>query len=119
MKLQKIKHELVIRIPLKQPSRDYDGKEIGMIDNLIGVIDKEYSISKVIDMAYAGKAPQIGMPIVNLSNRKELEQICKECDIEIHENETCAYCGDTIYGSYAFGKKGNICMSCLYRDIIK
>jgi hypothetical protein len=115
MKLQKIKHELVVRIPLKQPSRDYDGKEIGMIDNLIGVIDKEYSISKLIDMAYAGKAPQIGMSLVNLSSRKELEQICKECDIEVYEYETCAYCGETIYGCHTFGKKGNKCMSCDYK----
>jgi hypothetical protein len=115
MKLQKIKHELVVRIPLKQPSHDYDGAVIGIIDNLIGVIDKEYSISKLIDMAYAGKAPQIGMPIIHLNSEEELREICKECDIEIIEYETCAYCGETIYGSYTFGKRGNKCMSCDYK----
>jgi hypothetical protein len=115
MKLQKIKHELVVRIPLKQPSYDAGNELIGMTNNLVGVITKDdYTISKLIDLGYKG-TQQEGMPIIHLNSEEELRKICKECDIQIIEHETCAYCGQTIYGCHTFGKKGNKCMSCDYK----
>jgi len=115
MKLQKIKGQLVVAIPLSQNSYDACDNLIGRTDNLIGVITKDdYTISQLIDLGYKG-TQQEGMPIIHLNSEEELRKICKECDIQIIEHETCAYCGQTIYGCHTFGKKGNKCMSCEYK----
>ncbi len=116
MKIYKQNNNLIAEIPLRQNSYDALDQLIGETDNLVGVIaGEEYTLSKLIDMSYAGKQPQEGQPILHLDSEDELRRVCKECDIGIIEHETCAYCGEPIYGCHTYGDKGSMCMSCEYK----
>lgn len=112
MKITKEKNELVIKLPLSQPSYDAIDEYVGETDNLIGVIAaQEYSISQLIDLGYKGDQ-QEGMPIIMFETAEELRKVCKEFNISVWEHEICAYCKKAIRGCFGMGEKGYKCYGC-------
>jgi hypothetical protein len=89
MKITKENNELVLRIPLEQPSYDAIGELIGTVPNLIGVIDRknrQHSISHLNDLGYKGDQ-QEGMPIIDFwADEEGLRNACKELGLDIWES---------------------------------
>lgn len=111
MKFTKENDELVVSVPLRQPSYDAVGEEVGATDNLVGVIaGDEYTISQLIDLGYKG-TQQEGMPIFTLGSREELEKVCKEFNIQIWEHLSCGKCGEAIRGTHTWDN-GAVCYKC-------
>jgi hypothetical protein len=113
MNIKKENNELVLRLPLLQPSFDAVGKQLNDVDNLIGVIaGNDYSISQLIDLAYKGDQ-QEGMPIVMFESKEELEKVCKTFNINIWEHRViCECCKNIIRGSFEYDEKGPRCYNC-------
>lgn len=124
MKITKTKTDLVIKIPLYQDSYDYVGTKISsMIPNVIGVIAGERcTISQLIDLGYKDDV-QEGQEILIYSNyteeedREEFRNLCEELGIPVWEHPICAYCGSVLYGSFLWGKKGNMCNECSLKGL--
>jgi hypothetical protein len=116
MKIERENDELVIKLPLKQPSYDALGQYIGETDNLVGIIaGDEYTISQLIDLGYKGDQ-QEGMPLVSFVSKEELKEACKIGGLEIWEHPLCAYCRKVIRGSFTVGDKGNMCFECELKE---
>ena len=112
MKFSKEGESLVLTLPLKQKDYDAIGQYIGDVSNLVGVVaGNEFSISQLIALGYKDDI-QEGSPIIMFDTKEQLEEVCKQFDLDVWTHEVCAYCEKTIYGSYTFGDKGNICSSC-------
>src|SRR3990167_4549099 len=112
MKCSKEGENLVLTLPLKQ--KDYDAAEqyIGDVSNLVGVVaGNEFSISQLIALGYKDDI-QEGSPIIMFETKEQLEEICKQFDLDIWTHGVCAYCEKVIYGSFTFGDKGDMCSSC-------
>jgi hypothetical protein len=110
MKITKEGQELVLRVPLRQPSYDAVGEYQGDTDNLIGIsTDREWTISYLNDLGYKG-TQQEGAPIINFYSRKELEKACKELGINIWDYDSCVKCKKPLRGSYKWTSKGVECM---------
>lgn len=110
--------DMVVTIPLKQhrnnPYDDEEEKEL--TDNLIGVIaGNNYSISQLIDLSYKD-SQQEGMPILMFETEEELRDTCQELEIEVWKHDTCAYCGNVVYGSFTLGDKGIKCYHCYDKE---
>lgn len=119
MKYEISNNNLVISIPLKQKARYYFDNECGEIDNIIGVVSKdkdgndEIGFHQLIDMTYKDKEPQIdGLLVSYNGEKKDFEKLCKDLGIIYFEYPICGYCGKSIYGSFSWGDKGNMCYSC-------
>ena len=113
MKFSKEGESLVLTLPLKQKDYDAIGQYIGDVSNLVGIVaGNNFSISQLIDMNYCGKSLQEGSPIIRFDTKEQLEEVCKQFDLDIWTHGVCAYCEKTIYGSFTFGDKGNMCFSC-------
>ena len=116
MKIEKDENtdELVIRLPLRQPSYDVMGELMGYVDNLVGVIaGDDCSLSQSIDMSYKGKGPQEGMPIVMLEDEEMLRGYCRAFDIDVIDLPMCGKCLKPIRGAFTFSISGDpICGNC-------
>lgn len=119
MNFKKEKDNLIITIPLRQNRYNPYQEEMtgipptGTMNSLIGLIaGQEYTLNYLNDMDYAGKADQIGIDILHLDSREELEEICKECGIEIRELPICSYCQEAIWGTFRMVEGKNICCDC-------
>lgn len=126
MKIYKDDKNLIISIPLKQTSiNPYDDSEVEL-SNIIGVVaGNEYGFSRLNDMSYKGKEPQISSWWVKfdeiwdnaIGDRKTkidwFTRLCKELDIELFTYPVCSKCGKVIYGTFTIGKNGrNECFNC-------
>jgi len=122
MQITKNKKELIIKIPLTQKrfSSFNDSEWEG--ENIIGIIDKDCSLSYRINMDYKGKEDQFTVPFliykygdsfgVNEDDKKEFRELCKNLDIEVQEFSLCARCYEPLYGTHTIDKKGNqICIT--------
>lgn len=111
MKITKENNELVLRLPLLQTSYDAIGEEIGQVLALVGVIDgKNFSINYLNDLGYKGDI-QLGMEVIMLSDRIELDRVCKELGLDIWVYNRCNKCNKVLYGSYTVDKDMKpICM---------
>jgi hypothetical protein len=121
MKITKVGDNMVVTIPLKQKENNgyMDEKDLGEVDNLIGIIaGDQYSISQLNDLSYKGDQ-QEGMPILMFNDREDLEKACKECEILIWEHPTCVYCGKALRGTFTVGFKGNMCDDCCIKEPLK
>jgi tRNA(Ile2) C34 agmatinyltransferase TiaS len=120
-KITKTKTELVIKIPLLQDSYDCTGEKIGQVHNVVGIIAGDRcTISQLIDLGYKDDV-QEGQEIFIYSeyeeDKKEFEKLCIELGIPIWEHPICAYCGKVLYGSFLWGKKGNLCEECSLKGL--
>jgi len=118
MKITKTNKDLVIKIPLYQNSYDAIGQKIGQVSNIVGVIAGERcTISQLIDLGYKDDV-QEGQEILIYNDYAEEEDkedfkiLCEELGIPVWEHPICAYCGSVLYGSFLWGKKGNMCNEC-------
>ena len=118
MKITKTNKDLVIKIPLYQNSYDVIGQKIGQVSNIVGVIAGERcTISQLIDLGYKDDV-QEGQEILIYNDYAEEEDkedfkiLCEELGIPVWEHPICAYCGSVLYGSFLWGKKGNMCNEC-------
>lgn len=110
MEITKDGQELVLRIPLTQPSYDALGEYQGDTDNLIGIsTDREWTISYLNDLGYKG-TQQEGAPIIHLYSKKELEDACRQLGIDIWEYESCVKCKKPLRGSYTWTSEGGECI---------
>ena len=106
MNIKKENNNLILTIPLKQMSYDAIGEEIGQVDNLVGFSDgKEFSLNYLIDLAYKGSM-QLGMPVIHFTDKEELEEVCKELNLDIWEYERCAVCDKTLLGTHTCDDQG-------------
>lgn len=119
MNYKKDKDNLIITIPLRQNrynpyQEDMTGDGYtGTMNSLIGVIaGDDYTLNYLIDMDYKGKADQVGTDILHFDSREELEEICKECEIEIRELPVCSLCRKAIWGTFTVADKGKVCYDC-------
>lgn len=114
MNISKDGDELVVRIPLKQKENNcyMDDEDLGMTNNLIGIIaGNDFSLSQLNDLSYKGDQ-QEGMPIIMFTDSDDLRQVCKEFGIDVWEHPVCAYCNGVIRGVFTYGDKGNKCFGC-------
>ena len=97
---------LILTLPLKQMSYDALEEESGEVDNLIGYSDgKEFSLNYLIDLAYKDST-QLGMPVIHFEDKEELEEVCKELNLDIWEYERCAICDKTLLGTHTCDSEG-------------
>ena len=115
MKITKEKDQIIIRIPFWQSSYDAVGQKIGNIPNVIGLIEKDTcTINQLIDMAYKGKAPQVGGTLIETDLLPdEFKKLCVELGIDYEELPVCFYCFKPIWGAFTIDKKGrDMCLDC-------
>ena len=117
----KIENEnLIITIPLKaERSNPYDDNYHEAMNNIVGIYERDYEcgLAYNIDMTYANKADQHTDYFYKLhGDKKDFETMCKELKIDAIYEAQCAYCHQTIFGSFTLGEKGNMCYDC---DITK
>jgi len=118
MRITKEDNNLVLRVPLTQKSYDAIDTYIGDVPNLIGVIterkngNSDYTINQLICLGYKDSI-QIGMPIIHLCVKEELERTCKELGLDIEETIMCSRCDEPIYGAFTIDNKGKpLCFNC-------
>lgn len=89
MKITKDKNNLILTVPLKTNRYNpYSDEVVGTMNNIIGVVEEEanwykYYIANRIDMSYKNKGDQVGFPIIMFVDKEELEEICKDLQIDI------------------------------------
>jgi hypothetical protein len=49
--------------------------------------------------------------------KEEFKKLCSDLGLNIYEYPVCAYCGEVIYGSFLWGKKGNMCDECSVKGL--
>jgi hypothetical protein len=113
MNIKKQKDTLIISIPLWQDAIDAADQVVGKVPNVIGVCaGNDFTISYAIDMTYAGKGIQEGMPMLHFDTKEELEEVCKKFGIDIWTHELCGFCGDVVYGTFTYSDGKIQCLSC-------
>ena len=123
MKITKNNKDLVIKIPLYQNSYDAIGQKIGQVSNIVGVIAGEKcTISQLIDLGYKddvqeGQEILIYNDYTEEEDREDFRNLCEELGIPLWEHPICAYCGSVLYGSFLWGKKGNMCNECSLKGL--
>jgi hypothetical protein len=97
-----------------------ENADIGQYPTLVGIIlkdtfgNEEMGFAKVIDMDYKDKGDQETDIMIHYwdGDEKEFIKLCKELEIDIIKYPECAYCGQSIFGSFTVGEKGNQCFEC-------
>lgn len=114
-KITKEGDELVIRIPFYQKEFNCykDDKDLGVVDNLIGVIaGDDYTISQLIDLSYKGDQQEGGAIYHYRGEKENFRKLCDKLGIPCIEHTVCHLCGGVIYGSSAVDSGGCICFDC-------
>lgn len=116
MIITKNKTHLIVKIPLTQKENNcyMDEKNLGDVDNLIGVIcGDEQGLAQVIDLSYKG-TQQIGEFIVYTDlKRDDFIKLCKDLSIGFYEYPVCVKCYKPIFGCRGVDDKGKpLCFDC-------
>lgn len=121
MKIYKKKDNIIIEIPFhsKRFNPYVPDEDVGEFKTLVGLIYKDQwgndkmGFAQNIDMSYKDKPDQETDIKYNWwGEKKEFIKKCEELEIEIIETPTCAYCEQSIFGSFTIGEKGNMCFDC-------
>lgn len=106
--------ELVIRIPKIQDAFDAIGEKIGIVPNLIGVIEgSEQGIHQLIDMTYKDKDPQVGGRFVQTYfTNDEFRRMCSKWGIAVFECPVCGFCKKPMWGAFTFKERNICCFDC-------
>ena len=112
--------KIIIEIPFwsKRWNSYMPDEDVGEHPTLTGMIYKEkgeerIGFAHVIDMSHKGKADQETDIVYYFDGEKEeFIKLCKELEIGVIEYPICAYCGESIFGSYTMSDKGNMCHEC-------
>ncbi len=114
MKIEKKENNLVVTIPLWQPTYDAMGEKFGEISNIIGIIEgDEIGFAKVIDLGYKDSFDYSEIIVKVLIGKEEFKNLCKELDIDLYEYPLCVKCGKVVYGVHGW-HNGPVCSDCDY-----
>ena len=126
MNIKKEGENFIITIPQwKKRSNPYmEGEDVGEHPTLIGLIIREKGMDTmgfgyVIDMDYKGKTDQnTGIQYIWSEGgyEKAFREKCIELGIDIFKYPICSKCDESIYGSYSFKEKGNVCYGCELKE---
>lgn len=114
-------NKIILEIPVwsKRSNPYMEGEDVGEFQTLIGIICKDKSgndelgFAEQIDMDYKDKGDQwTDIKYQFWSDKEDFIKLCKELEITYFEYPTCTYCGQSIYGSFTDGDKGNQCFEC-------
>ena len=126
-KIYKKGGKLIIEIPFYAPIiNPYTETLEGKMNHIIGLIEykanqdyPDLGFAYTIDRSYKGKEPDnTDFFYKYLGDKKEFIELCNELKIKIIEYPICAYCHNSIYGTFTIGDKGNMCWECSKKKII-
>jgi len=124
MEIYKKDDKIIIEIPFwsKRINPYMPNADIGEYPTLTGLIVRhreggndwdEIGFAGTIDRDYKGKDDDVSDFVVMWDGEKEdFIKLCKKLEIDVIEYPICAYCGETIFGSFTISDKGNMCYKC-------
>lgn len=114
MKINKDKDNLIVTIPLRQPTFDAMGEQFGEIDNIIGMIEgDEIGFAKFVDLGYKDSFDYSEIIVKVLMGKEKFKKLCKELNIGLYEYPLCVKCGGVVYGVHGWNN-GPVCSDCEY-----
>lgn len=121
MEIIKRGKNVIVEIPLKQPSYDAINEYIGDVPNVVGVIVNseddsglfEQGIYQLNELGYKNDT-QLGGPLIMTGmDNDEFRKLCSKLNIDIWEFNKCAKCQKTLWGTHTMDSEGKyVCMGC-------
>jgi hypothetical protein len=112
MNIKKKKNNLVVTIPIYQPTYDAIGEKIGYISNIVGIIEGDkVGFAKVIELGYKGSFDYGDFIVIVDMNKDDFRVMCSKLGLDCYEYERCVKCNKLIYGSHGW-VNGPVCSDC-------
>ena len=114
MNIAKDDKNLIVTIPLWQPTYDATGKKFGEIANIIGMIEgDEIGFAKVVELGYKDSFDYSEIIVKVSMGKKEFKKLCEDLKIDLYEYPICCACHNIIYGTHSIFKGKPICDNCI------